>query len=257
MKIKFVGTSSGKTSLSRFHSSILLSIKNYNLLVDAGDGISRALLFNGINFNKIDGIIFTHFHPDHFSGFPALLVQMKMTDRKRPLYIFIHHSLKYVVEDSLLRSYLLPEKMKFDIQYRTFNDNEKIYISKHLSVVARKNTHLEDLEKYLDDHETMSLYSASLLLEEDEKKIIYTSDIASREDLLIFKEFVADIHIIEATHLPFSVLQDSIRKIEAGKIILTHYSDEDTPQLSEIMSTLSTELKHGFTLAIDGGSFEI
>ena len=73
MKIKFVGTSSGKASLNRFHSSLLLSSENYNLLVDAGDGISRALLVNGINFNSINGIIFTHLHPDHFSGLPALI----------------------------------------------------------------------------------------------------------------------------------------------------------------------------------------
>ena len=88
MKIKFIGTGSGKTSLNQFHSSLLLISKNYNLLVDAGDGISRALLFNEIEFNIIDGILLTHLHPDHFSGLATLIVQMKMMKRKNSLDIF-------------------------------------------------------------------------------------------------------------------------------------------------------------------------
>ncbi|MCU0415336.1 MAG: MBL fold metallo-hydrolase, partial [Ignavibacteriaceae bacterium] len=81
MKITFIGTSSGKVSLTRFHSSLVISSEKYNLLVDAGDGISRAIISNGINFKKINGVLFTHLHPDHFSGLPALIVQMKMMNK--------------------------------------------------------------------------------------------------------------------------------------------------------------------------------
>jgi ribonuclease Z len=99
VKITFVGTGSGKTSLNQFHSSILISSESYNLLIDAGDGISRALLFNEINFNTVDGIVITHFHPDHFSGLPSLIFQMKISDRKKPLDVFIHPSFKNFVND--------------------------------------------------------------------------------------------------------------------------------------------------------------
>ncbi|MEO8398834.1 MAG: MBL fold metallo-hydrolase, partial [Ignavibacteriaceae bacterium] len=75
-KIKFIGTGSGKTSLKRFHSSFLILNESYNLLVDTGDGISKALLLQNINYNSIDGILISHLHPDHYTGLPLLLVQM-------------------------------------------------------------------------------------------------------------------------------------------------------------------------------------
>lgn len=257
MKITFVGTSSGKASLNRFHSSLLLSSEHYNLLVDAGDGISRALLTHRINYNSINGIVFTHLHPDHFSGLPALIVQMKMVNRTVPLDIFIHQSLKNVVEDIFVKSYLIPEKMKFEIRYNTFQDNEPLKISNDFSLIARKNSHLVELEKYKVDHPSISLYSASLFFELAGKRIIYTSDISTREDLFLFEEITPDIFITEATHLQHSNLIEALSKVEAGKIYLTHFSDEDYQEISEILATIALPQKNRIILTSDGLSFEI
>ena len=256
MKITFVGTSSGKTSLNRFHSSLLLSSENYNLLVDAGDGISRALLVNGINFNSINGIAFTHLHPDHFCGLPALIVQMKIMSRKEPLDIYIHQSLENVVENFLLQTYLLPEKMKFEIHYRTFKEDERVNISRDFSLITRKNSHLVELEKYKLSHPSISLYSASLLFESAGKKIIYTSDISSVEDLFLFTDISSDIFISEATHLQTSILIETLSKIEARKIYLTHFSDEDIQILNEILATIPDKIRNKIIMARDGLSFE-
>ena len=257
MKITFVGTSSGKASLDRFHSSLLFSTEDYNLLVDVGDGISRALLVNGVNFNSIDGIIFTHLHPDHFSGLPALIVQMKMMNRKEPLDIYIHQSLKNVVEDFLLNSYLLPAKMNLEILYRTFKDDDPIKISDNFSFLARKNSHLVELEKYKVNHPSISLYSASLLFEAAGKKIIYTSDISSANDLFLFKEITSNIFISEATHLKPPILFEALNKMEAEQIYLTHFSDEDLLKINEIMATIPNSLRNKIIIAVDGLSFEI
>jgi ribonuclease Z len=257
VKITFIGTSSGKASLDRFHSSLLFSSKDYHLLIDAGDGISRALLVNQINFNSINGIIFTHLHPDHFSGLPALIVQMKLMNRTEPLEIYIHQSLTNVVEYFLMQSYLLPEKMKFEIRYRTYKDNERAKISNDFYFMARKNSHLVELEKYKVKYSSISLYSASLLFEIEGKKIIYTSDISSLEDLFLFNEFSSDIFISEATHLQHSVLIEAISKIETGKIYLTHFSDEDFQMIDEILATITTHLKNKIIIANDGLTFEI
>jgi ribonuclease Z len=257
VKITFVGTSSGKTSLNRFHSSLLFSSEKYNLLVDTGDGISRALMSNGINFETINGILFTHLHPDHNSGLSLLIVQMKMMNRNEPLDVFIHETLKAEVEESLIRSYLLPERMEFEIQYKPFKDDEHFDVTEKFSFIARKNSHLSTLEKFKDRYPSLSLYSASFLFEVGNKKIIYTSDIGSEEDLLLFSEFVPDILISEATHLSLSTIIEKIIKINPGKVYLTHYSDEDIPAISEILANLPSELKEKVKLAKDGLSFEI
>ena len=86
--IVFIGTSSAKTSLKRFHSSLLVKSHSFNLLIDCGDGISRALLSQDISLDLIDGILFSHLHPDHSAGFASLIVQMKQLKRKKNLKIF-------------------------------------------------------------------------------------------------------------------------------------------------------------------------
>lgn len=256
MKITFLGTSSGKASTKRFHSSILFSSENYNLLVDAGDGISRALVSNGIKFNSIDGILFTHLHPDHFSGLAALIVQMKMMNRIEPLQIFIHESLVKVVKEFLVRSYLLPEKMGFEIQYESFRDDKPFNITEKFSFLARKNSHLSDLEKYRTKYPSLSLYSGSFLFESVDKKIIYTSDIGSEEDLLLFSEIIPDLFISEVTHISPLALLENIKSIKPKMIYLTHYTDEEIPKLSEIMANLPNTLKERVILAADSISFD-
>jgi ribonuclease Z len=255
VKITFLGTSSGKSSLKRFHSSLLFYLKKYNLLVDAGDGISRALINYRINCNSINGILFTHLHPDHFSGLPALIVQMKMMKRNEPLEIFIHESLVSVIDDFIIRSYLLPEKMGFEIQYKTFKDNERFHITKKISFLPRKNSHLKDLEKYQNKYPSLSFYSASFLFESEGKKIIYTSDIGSEEDLLLFSEIVPDLFISEVTHISPLTLLEKIKKIKPEMAYLTHYADEDIPALSEIMANLPKALKGKVIIAVDSISF--
>jgi len=257
VKITFVGTGSGKASLNRYHSSIVISSEKYNLLVDAGDGISRALISGGINFLSLNGILLTHLHPDHFSGLPSLIVQMKMMNRNEPLDIFIHESLKTVVEDSLLRSYLLPDKMEFKIHYKTFADNERFMITEEFSFLARKNSHLGNLEKFMGKYPFLSLYSASFLFEAGNKKVIYTSDIGSEEDLLLFEDYVMDILISEVNHISLQNIIAKSSELDSVKIYLTHYPDDDIPKISEILASLPSDLKEKVKLAIDDLSFEI
>ena len=102
MKIIFLGTSSGKTSANRFHSSLVLSYRDYNLLIDSGEGTSRALINCKIDFNSIDGILLTHLHPDHFAGLPGLITQMKMHQRKKSLQIFSHNRLKSTIQNVVI-----------------------------------------------------------------------------------------------------------------------------------------------------------
>ena len=235
---------------------MLFSLANYNLLIDAGDGISRSLIDNGIKFNSIDGIIFTHLHPDHFSGLPALVVQMKMENRKEPLDIFIHESLVKVVQDFIIHSYLLPEKMGFEIFYKTFKDDERLNITKKFSFTAKKNSHLRDLEKYQNKYASLSLYSASFLFQLEGKKIIYTSDIGSEEDLFLFSDIEPELFISEVTHISPVTLLEKIKQINPDRIYLIHYSDEEIPALNEIMANLPNTLKEKVILAADGYSFD-
>ena len=48
----------------------------------------------GLDYNNLTDLIVTHFHPDHVSGVPLLLMDMWLMGRRRPLNIYgLHHTL--------------------------------------------------------------------------------------------------------------------------------------------------------------------
>ena len=242
MEVTFVGTGSGKTSLKRYHSSLLFSFKDYNLLIDAGDGISRALIEANIDFNSINGILFTHLHPDHFSGLSALIVQMKMFNRSNPLEIYIYKNFVQEVKDYLITCNLLAEKMDFEILYNSFSDNRKFVINEELKILPRENSHLSELKKY-DKYSNRSFYSASLLFSYKNKNLIYTADIGSKNDLELFKDFKSDILISEITHISIADLFEKMYSLGLPLTYLTHIPENDEPEINNFLNNLSEKVK--------------
>jgi len=251
LKIHFIGTGSAKTSLSNYHTSLLLSSDTYSLLIDTGDGISRALLQSSIDFNSINGILLTHLHPDHFSGLASLLVQMKLCKRKNPLTIFIHLELKKPIEDFIYQSYLFNERMEFKIIYKTFIENQKIEAAESLAFISRKNSHLDQYKQYDIEHK-LSFYSGSFLFICEGANIFFTGDVGSEKDLLLFNDYSIDILISEVTHLNFQSLIEFKFNHKSTKIFLVHLDEINRESLNLLIKNHTEELIKEFTIADDG-----
>jgi ribonuclease Z len=256
LKLTFVGTGSGKASLNRYHSSILLSTNANNILLDAGDGINRALLKTGIEFNSITGIIFSHFHPDHYTGLAALIVQMKMNSRNSKLDVYVHHSLVNVLKNFLITSYLLPERFGFQINYIPFNEREIIKIDDELSFTAIPNTHLSEISQ-MKNYEALSFFSASFLFQCSGKRIFYTADIGSVQDIKISEAAGTEILITEVTHLSNEDILEVISKLNTAQIYFTHITDGEEHTLKDLQKKLSSNPKMKLFIAEDGLMFNI
>ena len=256
MNIKFIGTGSGKASLTRFHSSILFSSGNYNLLVDTGDGVSKALLYNNISFNSINGILITHLHPDHFSGLPSLIVQMKLTGRINDLDVFLHKSSIDFVKNFIYSSYLFGGKMDFKIHYKTFEPDERINISDNLSCIARQNSHLDSYKKY-DRLNALGFSCISLLFDLNNNNLLYTGDIGSKGDLYLFNDFKIDKIISEISHISMSDLLAAFRSQEIEELFLTHISDDDENKINELYLMLLENEKEKVKTAFDGLTIDV
>jgi len=245
MKITFVGTGSGSTSLKRYHSSLLISSSSYKMLVDAGDGISRALLSSNIPYNIIDGILITHFHPDHFTGLPGLLVQMKMAKKETPLDIYVHASKAGFLEDFLFNSYILQDRYDFNIRIKSIDTFFDIKPADDLSFVVQENSHID---KYRESvlSRNLSLVSLSVLFSVDGRKIFYTGDIGDKADLELFNRY--DYLITESTHVTYEEIVTGILNKEA-KVYLTHINDSDE---EELQNKIKPAHNPSIVLATDG-----
>jgi ribonuclease BN (tRNA processing enzyme) len=251
--IKFIGTGSGKTSLKRFHSSFLIYNKGYNLLVDAGDGISRAILYHKIPFSSINGILITHLHPDHFSGLVSLIIQIKMTGRKNNLQIFVHKNIKRFLLDFLFHSYLFKEKFEFDIFIESFDHNKIFKLHESFSFLTKQNSHLNKYKKY-SSAKKLNFSCSSILFEINKKNIFYTGDIGKKEDLYLFKNYTLDLMISEISHVSIDDLIEVSKHLNPGKLFITHISDDTEESLKRKKSFLTQNnivpVVDGFTIKI-------
>ncbi|MBN1637953.1 MAG: MBL fold metallo-hydrolase [Ignavibacteriales bacterium] len=250
MTIKFIGTGSGLTSKERFHSSIFIETNNSNLLIDTGDGISKALLFQNINFSYIQNILITHFHPDHLSGIASLIIQMKLLNRIKPLNVFIQNQLLNSIKAFLKVHYIFSENLNFRLNLNGCNFNEEISLERNFSFLLRKNNHITDEKKSNQNYENIGYVSASVLIKCENKVIIYTSDIGNVEDLLLFNDFKCDFFISEATHLSPEEIYAAYLKSDSDKLILTHIENEQ--KISLWFENLTEDEKRNVIIAKDG-----
>lgn len=231
MKLQFIGTGSGQTSLKRNHSSILIDTLDSKLLIDCGDGISKALLKSNISFNSIDSILFTHYHSDHFSGISSLITQMKLNDRKNELKIFTHKNLVEPLKEFLHTCYLFEDKLEFEIQFFGYEFDREYIVDKKLSFTTKQNSHISNKYQVTSIPQNRFV-SASILFKSEKKEIIYTSDIGEKTDLFLFDKCEPTIYITETTHIELEWLSEVVNFYRPKQIFLTHISDENERKIA-------------------------
>ena len=82
-------------------------------LIDCGEGTQVAIKEKGWSFKPIDVICFTHYHGDHISGLPGLLLTMGNADRTEPLTLVGPRGLERVVSALRVIAPELPFEIKF------------------------------------------------------------------------------------------------------------------------------------------------
>ena len=257
MKIKFIGTGSGITSLKRFHSSILISSSGYNLLVDCGDGISRSILQQNISFNSIDSVLISHLHADHYTGLASLLTQMKLANRTNDLSVFVHSTEIKFIEDFIFHSYLFRERMDFELKIIPLEVEKEIKMKDDFNFIAKFNSHLDKYKRASSsitppqDLDRLGFASLSFLFKDEENATIYSGDIGSENDLYLFAQKV-DWFITETSHIKVENLVEVLKKLNPEKLILTHIDDDSEEILKVYLESLPKQLKSHFLLASDG-----
>lgn len=97
----------------RWLTSLMTRYNGSSLLIDCGEGTQIAIKEKGWSTKPIDIICFTHYHADHISGLPGLLLTMGNAERTKSLTMIGPKGLERVV--NALRT-IAPE-LPFEIRF--------------------------------------------------------------------------------------------------------------------------------------------
>ncbi len=98
-KVIILGSSNAVPSKDHENTHLVIVGEKRMILVDCVSNPVVRLEQAGIDFNDLTDIIITHFHPDHVSGVPLLLMDMWLMGRTKPINIYgLHYTMDRLEE---------------------------------------------------------------------------------------------------------------------------------------------------------------
>src|SRR5512143_327911 len=96
-KVIILGSSNAIPSAEHENTHMVVIGEQRMVMVDCVSNPILRLEKAGVDFNDLTDLILTHFHPDHVSGVPLLLMDMWLMGRSKPLNVYgLHHTLDRV-----------------------------------------------------------------------------------------------------------------------------------------------------------------
>ena len=104
----------------RWLTSLMARYNGKSIMIDCGEGTQIAMKEKGWSPKPVDIICFTHYHADHISGLPGMLLTMGNAERTEPLLLIGPKGLTRVVNS--LR--VIAPELPFPIEYMELTEPE-------------------------------------------------------------------------------------------------------------------------------------
>ena len=137
LDVCLLGTSGMMPLPGRWLTALLCRLNGSSLLIDCGEGTQVAIRENGWSFHSIDTICFTHYHGDHISGLPGLLLSMGNADRTEPVTLIGPKGLERVV--NALR--VIAPELPFPLIFKEITEAEETIVCNGYEIEAFRVNH--------------------------------------------------------------------------------------------------------------------
>lgn len=137
LEVCLLGTGGMMPLPHRWLTSLMARYNGKSILIDCGEGTQIALKEKGWSPKPIDIICFTHFHADHISGLPGMLLTMGNAERTEPLLLIGPKGLTRTV--NALR--VIAPELPFSIRCVEIEDNEQTFSFDGFKIEAFRVNH--------------------------------------------------------------------------------------------------------------------
>ena len=165
MKLKILGSQGALPRRGMYSTSQILNIKNKYILIDCPEGVQFQLKNFRIKFSKIDFILISHAHGDHYFGLIGLISTYSLLRRKNKLKLFCPRVVSEIINAQMKISSMF---LSYDLEIIELNSkkSEKIYESNDFSIFTIPLRH--------------SIYSNGFLFQEKNNKRKLNLDLAQK-----------------------------------------------------------------------------
>jgi ribonuclease BN (tRNA processing enzyme) len=242
MRLTVVGCGDAFGSGGRANACFWLDTGAATVAIDFGATSLVALKRMGLDPNRIDAILISHLHGDHFGALPFLLLDAQFDSRREtPLTIVGPVGLRERL--TAAQEVFFPEssknKWRFALDIVELPCGTPLQVA-GISVVSFEVVHPSGAP------------ATALRLTDGKRTLAYSGD-TSWTDRLVDTAAGADLLIVEcyrmasapANHLDLETLDDKRAALGAGRILLTHMSDE-------VLSEAAAIEAKGYEVARDG-----
>jgi ribonuclease BN (tRNA processing enzyme) len=245
MRLTIVGSGDAFGSGGRTNTCFWLETAKCTLTVDFGASALPALKLRGLDPNRIDAIVLSHLHGDHFGGLPFLLLDSQfLARRETPLLIAGPPGTRARLDAAM--EVFFPKstgiKWRFPWQVVEIVPDVATEVLGHIVLTAEVI------------HQS-GAPSTALRLSDGEKAFAYSGDTEWTEALLPIAAD-ADLFVCECYayagrmtgHLSWEILKPRLPDLHAGKVMLTHMNPTMLACLDEIRAAGLLVAEDGLTV---------
>jgi ribonuclease BN (tRNA processing enzyme) len=246
MRLTIAGSGDAFGSGGRFNTCFHLQTAKGVLLVDCGASALIALKARGLDPSRIDAIIISHLHGDHFGALPFLLLDAQfLTLRKRPLLIAGPPGTRTRIEQA--QEMFFPRSTRN--KWRFAWDVQEIEPQRVTDVIGHSVNTVEVIHY-------SGAPSTAVRVSDGESIFAYSGD-TEWTDALVPIADGADLFIVECYaysgnppgHLTWGTLMPRLKELRAERIMLTHMNPTMLERLDEVRA-------EGVLVAEDGATIE-
>ncbi|MCE2996699.1 MAG: ribonuclease Z [Cyclobacteriaceae bacterium] len=133
LSLTILGSSAAVPANGRFPSSHYVAIQNRHFLIDCGEGTQMQLTRFNIPIQKINYILISHLHGDHYLGLMGLLFSMHLQKRQAELHLFGPPGLNEII---LLQLKYSKSVLNYPLHFHAFDPTARTVIMEDAAVTV-------------------------------------------------------------------------------------------------------------------------